>query len=191
MKRNTFITSIFTLLATPGWTIPLSTIKGALDRGFKVSAAEGRKHGHLKLKGVNANVLDVKISGTDTKGDLAVFEQTSLSQGRGTPLHVHPLQDEIFYVIQGAYRFKVGEDQFALGAGETIFLPRQVPHAWIQDSATGKMLVILQPAGKLEDFFVSMAGLDHEPTAEDVKRLFAQNEMKVVGPPLEPLDKSV
>lgn len=191
MKRNTFITSIFTLLATPGWTTPLGTIKVALDKGFKVSAGEGRKHGHLKLKGVNANVLDVKISGTDTKGDLAVFEQTSLSQGRGTPLHVHPLQDEIFYVVQGAYRFKVGEAQFALAAGETIFLPRQVPHAWIQDSAAGKMLVILQPAGKLEDFFVSMAGLDHEPTAEEAKRLFAENEMQVVGPPLEPLNKSV
>lgn len=190
MKRNAFITSILTLLATPGWTIPIRRIQVALDSGFKVSAGEGRKHGHLKLKGVNANVLDVKISGTDTRGDLAVFEQTSLSQGRGTPLHVHPLQDEIFYVIQGTYRFKVGEERFTLGAGETIFLPRQVPHAWIQDSATGKMLVILQPAGMLEDFFVSMAGLDHEPTAEEVKRLFAQNEMQVVGPPLEPLQKS-
>lgn len=191
MKRNTFITSVFTLLATPGWSIPLSTINYTLARGFKVSAGEGRKHGHLKLKGVNANVLDIKISGTDTKGDLAVFEQTSLSQGRGTPLHVHPLQDEIFYVIQGTYRFKVGEERFTLGAGETIFLPRQVPHAWIQDSTTGKMLVILQPAGKLEDFFVSMAGLDHEPTAEEVKRLFAQNEMQVVGPLLEPLNKPI
>jgi quercetin dioxygenase-like cupin family protein len=188
MKRHTFLTGIFALLATPVLSRPVGQKRIALEKGFKVPSGEGRKHGHLKLKGVNANVLDVKISGSDTNGDLAIFEQTSLSKGRGTPLHVHPLQDEIFYVIKGAYRFKVGSKRYELRAGDTIFLPRQVPHAWIQDSETGKMLVTLQPAGKLEDFFVSMAGLDHEPTPEEIKLLFAKNEMQVVGPLLEPLN---
>lgn len=64
--------------------------------GFKVSAGEGRLHGHIKLKGVNSNVLDVKVSGKDTDGDLAIFEQTGLSSMRGTPLHVHHVQDEVF-----------------------------------------------------------------------------------------------
>lgn len=53
------------------------------DKGFKTNTGEGRIHGHIKLKGVNANVLDVKVSGSDTDGDLAVFEQTSLRQGTG------------------------------------------------------------------------------------------------------------
>lgn len=47
------------------------------------------------------------------------------------------------------------------------------------------MTVILQPAGKLEDFFVTMAALDHEPTPEEVAKIFAANEMQVVGPPLK------
>jgi hypothetical protein len=47
------------------------------------------------------------------------------------------------------------------------------------------MTVILQPAGKLENFFVTMAGLDHEPTQEEVAKLFAENEMQVIGPPLK------
>jgi hypothetical protein len=50
------------------------------DKGFKINAGEGRIHGHIKLKGVNANVQDVKVSGSDTDGALAVFEQTSLTQ---------------------------------------------------------------------------------------------------------------
>jgi hypothetical protein len=45
--------------------------------------------------------------------------------------------------------------------------------------------VILQPAGKLENFFVTVAGLKHEPTAEEMKQIFADNEMQVVGPPLK------
>jgi quercetin dioxygenase-like cupin family protein len=136
------------------------------------------------LQGVNSNVLDVKISGDDTDGGLAIFEQTSLSPGKGTPLHIHHSQDEVFYVIDGAYKFQVGEDKFDLAPGDSIFLPRKVPHAWTQVSEKGKMIVTLQPAGKLENFFITMAALDHEPTQQEVAKIFADNEMQVVGPPL-------
>lgn len=186
MERKNFIASFTVLLTAP--LIAWNNVKKVFSRsekGFKISAGEGRIHGHIQLKGVNANVLDVKISGSDTNGDLAVFEQTSLSQGKGTPLHVHPFQDEVFYVIDGAYYFKVGEDKYNLKTGDSIFLPRKVPHAWTQVSEKGKMLVILQPAGKLENFFVTMASLDHTPAQEEVAQIFGASEMQVVGPPLK------
>jgi quercetin dioxygenase-like cupin family protein len=155
------------------------------NKGFKVSAGEGRIHGHLNLKGVNSNVLDLKISGKDTNGDLAIFEQTSVSQGRGTPLHVHHFQDEVFYVISGEYYFQLGDVKYKLGVGEFIFLPRKVPHAWTQVSEKGKMTVTFQPAGKMEEFFVTMAGLKDEPSDEEIAKIFAENEMQIVGPPLK------
>ena len=158
------------------------------DKGFKINAGEGRIHGHIKLKGVNANVLDVKISGTDTDGQLAVFEQTSLSQGKGTPLHIHNSQDEIFYVVEGEYYFQVGEERFKLTIGDSIFLPREVPHAWTQVSEKGRMTVTVQPAGKLENFFVTVAALDHEPSPAEMQKIFADNDMQIVGPPL-PIEK--
>lgn len=186
MKRNQFLHSLFILSTIP--SLAFSSASKFFQRntkGFKIPAGKGRLHGHLKLKGVNANILDVKISGSDTDGDLAIFEQTSVSKGRGTPLHVHPNQDEIFYVIEGSYKFKVGEDQFDLSTGDSIFLPRKVPHAWSQISETGKMLVTLQPAGKLENFFVTMAALDHQPGQEELAKIFSDNDMQVVGPPLQ------
>lgn len=155
------------------------------DKGFKINSGEGRIHGHIKLKGVNSNILDVKISGSDTDGDLAIFEQTSLSQGKGTPLHMHHLQDEIFYVIKGSYYFQVGDEKFSLSKGDSIFLPRKIPHAWTQVSRKGKMIVTVQPAGKLEDFFVTVAALDHEPTPKEMANIFADNDMQIVGPPLK------
>lgn len=183
MKRNHFITAI---VVAPVTVFSKAT-KAAKDisKGFKAAAGEGRKHGHLQLKGVNSNVLDVKISGSDTDGGLAIFEQTSLSQGRGTPLHIHPEQDEVFHVLEGEYVFLVGGEKFSLTTGETIFFPRKVPHAWTQVSAKGKMRVILQPAGKLEDFFVTMVALDHEPTPAEITKIFGDNGMQVVGPPLK------
>ena len=113
-----------------------------MDKGFKIPAGEGRIHGHIKLKGVNANVWDLKISGSDLEGGIAVIEQTSLSQGSGTPLHVHHFQNEIFYVLEREYFSKVGDDEFHLSAGDSIFLPQKLPHAWTQVSKTGKMEVI-------------------------------------------------
>jgi quercetin dioxygenase-like cupin family protein len=185
MKRNHFIAAVLTIIGSP--SLLFSNTKQGIygnDKGFKVKSGEGRKYGHLKLKGVNSNILDVKISGSDTDGALAIFEQTSLSKGRGTPLHIHDAQDEVFLVKEGKYLFKVGEDIYTLSAGESIFLPRKVPHAWTQVSKKGKMNVILQPAGKLEDFFVTMSGLDHEPGQLEIAGIFSANGMRVVGPPL-------
>ncbi len=47
------------------------------------------------------------------------------------------------------------------------------------------MTVILQPAGKLEEFFVTMAALEKEPTKEEIAKIFADHDMQVVGPPLK------
>lgn len=186
MKRNKFIASALTLTAAPFFGFSRFTKRLIRQKkGFKIPGGEGRLHGHIKLKGVNANVLDVKISGSDTDGDLAIFEQTSLSQGKGTPLHIHLTQDEIFHVIEGSYKFQVGNEKYDLTTGDSIFLPRQVAHAWTQVSGKGKMTVIVQPAGKLENFFVTMAALDHEPAQAEIAKIFSDNEMEVVGPPLK------
>jgi len=155
------------------------------EKGFKIDAGTGRIHGHIQLKGVNSNILDLKVSGSDTNGGLAIFEQTSLSQGKGTPLHLHHAQDEIFYVLEGSYYFQVGDEKFKLAKGDSIFMPRKVPHAWTQASETGKMTVIFQPAGKMENFFVTVAALDHEPTPDEMQTIFVANEMQVVGPSLK------
>ena len=86
MKRNRFITSALALTTAPFvFGIQKQELISGEDKGFKISAGEGRIHGHIKLKGVNSNILDLKVSGRDTNGDLAIFEQTSISQGRGTP----------------------------------------------------------------------------------------------------------
>lgn len=186
MKRTKFMALLLPVIAAP--LHAFSQIRKALTRnekGFKTSAGEGRIHGHIKLKGVNANIIDVKISGSDTNGDLVMFEQTSISQGKGTPLHVHPAQDEMFYVVEGSYKFQVGDDKYDLTTGDSIFLPRKIAHAWTQVSEKGKMIVTMQPAGKIENFFVTVSALDHQPSQEELAKIFLDNDMQVVGPPLK------
>lgn len=186
MKRNKFLV---TLLAAT--LLPLAACQRKLknisknSKGFIAKKNEGRLYGPIRLKGVNSNIINIKVSGKDTNGGLAIFEQTSLSPGRGTPLHVHYFQDEVFHILEGEYYFQVGDDKYRLTEGDSIFLPRSVPHAWTQVAETGKMMVTMQPAGKLENFFLTIAALKTEPSKEEIARIFAENEMEVVGPPLK------
>ena len=184
MKRNKFIAGLIVAAILPFQTFAKTVKKMATGKGFKISVGEGRIHGHIQLKGVNANIMDLKISGSDSDNGMAIFEQTSMSPGKGTPYHVHHFQNEVFFVEEGSYFFKVGDDEFQLSAGDSIYLPQKVPHAWTQISEKGKMLVIFQPAGKMEEFFMTVAALEHEPTKEEMAKIFSDNEMKIVGPVL-------
>ena len=152
--------------------------------GFVVKSGDARYGDHYKMKGVTLNTLDIKISTNDTGGDLAVFEQTGLTPNGGPPLHIHPYQDEWFYVIEGEYRFQVGEDKYSLNVGDTIFLPRNVKHAFIQLSEKGKMIVSYLPAGKMESFFKVTDSWKSPPKREEINKVFEDHDMKIVGPPL-------
>jgi quercetin dioxygenase-like cupin family protein len=186
MKRREFLQA--SLIATPfaaSTTLPVSAFPERDDKGFKVIAGEGRYHGHIQLQG-NRNIIDVKVSGKDTNGDLAIFHSTTVSPKSGPPLHVHPHQDEIFYVLEGEYLFQVEEEKYELKPGDTIFLPRNIPHTWAQLQDAGKLLIMLQPAGKMEEFFLaagSPAAKDFTP--EQRAQNFEKYDMKVVGPPIK------
>ncbi len=185
MKRKNFILGALafypmTILAKVKTKILMRT-----DKGFKVNAGEARFGEHYKMKGVTINTLDIKISSSDTDGDLAVFEQTGLTHKGGPPLHIHHFQDEWFYVIEGEYLFQVGEDKYSLKAGDTIFLPRKVQHAFVQLTEKGKMIVSYLPAGKMEAFFKATDKWTSPPTKEEITRVFEEHDMKVVGAPLK------
>lgn len=180
MQRRKFIT-LSALLASPIATMAQWTSKLSSSIPFIVKKGESRFGDTVKFLGVHPN--DLKISSQDTNGQLSVFEYTGLGKV-GPALHVHFNQDEIFTVMEGSYRFVVGDETKNLSAGDTIFLPRNVPHTWIQTSDKGKMIYFLQPAGKMEEFFTIMNSLKERPSQEKIDEIHAAHEMKVIGPPL-------
>ncbi|MBL0745495.1 hypothetical protein [Chryseolinea lacunae] len=60
-----------------------------------------------------------------------------------------------------------------------------VPHAFVQLTDRGKMVVSYLPAGKMEAFFALTNQWQSPPTKEEIEDAFAQHDMKVVGPPLK------
>ncbi len=115
--------------ATAAQALPPEASTDMIKQGFKVAAGDTRADQHFHMKGVTANTLDVKVSGADSGGRLAMLEQIGQSPNGGPPRHLHADQDEFFYALEGRYRFEVGDQSFELGAGDSIFAPRGVPFA--------------------------------------------------------------
>lgn len=163
--------------------------------GFSVAAGKDRFNQQIKL-GEDPN--DCKVSAKDTGGAMCVFEFTGAG---GSPRHLHLSQDEWIYVIEGEFEFQVGKRNKSarLAAGESIFLPRKVDHAWrCVSSKPGKIINVYQPAGRMEEFFREIAKpcqelitadqlINKTYTQEQVKwlhQLFERHSMDLVGPPL-------
>lgn len=144
--------------------------------------AHGRDR-HDAPASIGPDTAHLKISAYDTGGAFALFEYTGRIEG-GPPLHLHHDQDEIFIVRDGTYRFRCGEDHSTLTAGDTIFLPRGIPHAFRQMSPSGRLWFMFTPAGDMEAFFCALAGLDGPPAPQEAAALFAAHGMEVVGPPI-------
>lgn len=184
MKRSTFILSAIA-------ASPLGAFGGishppyqATHKPFKVNAGEARFGTRYKMKGLTSNTLDIKISGKDTDNALAVFEQTGQTPNGGPPLHIHIDQDEWFFVTEGEYLFECGTERFHLKAGDTIFLPRNIPHAFIQLTENARTIVSFRPAGKMEAFFAITDKWISVPTREELAKIFADHGMKIVGAPI-------
>jgi quercetin dioxygenase-like cupin family protein len=184
MKRRKFIMASalgFPALAFSQTTKPKTK---SLKKGFVIKATKNRFDENTKIGGMNP--VDIKISTKDTDEMLSISEYTGYTKG-GPPLHIHPFQDEVFIVLEGEHLFQVGEEQFHLTAGDTIFLPRNVPHAPCQLSEKGRYLFFFTPSGKMEDFFRALGELkvQGQPSPELMANLFETHDMRIVGPPLK------
>lgn len=137
----------------------------ANSSGYRVAESEDRFGEQRMVAGLSQ--MFIKVSAKDTAGGMLLVEVHHTHQG-GPPQHVHYEQDEWFYVIEGQYIVEVGSDRFELGAGDSVFAPRQIPHAWAFVGKTkGTMLIALQPAGRMEEFFERLAkepGFDRDPS---------------------------
>jgi DNA-binding transcriptional MerR regulator len=153
--------------------------------GFSVAAGKDRFGEHIQLGG---EPHDCKVSAQDTDGAMCVFEFTGASSG---PRHLHLDQDEWIYVIAGEFNFEVGDRPFRAAAGESVFIPRKVPHVWAcVNGKPGKIINVYQPAGKMEEFFRELSKYNGKPNVHEalslneLARLYRDHGMDLLGPPL-------
>jgi quercetin dioxygenase-like cupin family protein len=137
-----------------------------------------------------AGRITVKAGPDATAGAFSQFEVDD-PRGSGPPLHVHHDEDEAFYVLEGQVTVFVDDERIDLDAGDYLFGPRGVPHAYVIRSERARMLVTISPSGS-EQLFVSLGVpvTSAEPPTDPVlppmpelARLFAGHGVEILGPP--------
>ena len=75
------------------------------------------------------------------------------------PMHVHEREDEYSYVLEGEVGVQIGEDVLYARAGDFVFKPRGVWHAfWNRTDEPARLLEIISPSG-FERYFAELAPL--------------------------------
>jgi quercetin dioxygenase-like cupin family protein len=149
---------------------------------------------HRQLWFLNTHVT-ILVSHRDGTDGMSVLEHRA-PHGDSPPLHVHSGEDEIFYVIDGEVRFRAGEHERVLGAGESILTLKTVPHTYRVLSAGGARMLTVTRNRDFEEFVRAMgspsehAGLP-TPVGPPSPEQFAmflgvaqRHNIDLVGPPL-------
>lgn len=121
-------------------------------------------------------VMKRLLSGEQTAGQFCLFENRSPGN-TSTPIHVHAKDDETVYVIEGELTAVIDGQLRRLAAGESMFLPRGIPHQLMNTSGNPCRYVLIgTPA--LFDRFIEEAGHELQPdevagppTQEEIERL--------------------
>jgi quercetin dioxygenase-like cupin family protein len=131
-----------------------------------------------------------KVSGEHTEGRL--FQMVvSYPKGAAPPLHIHHDADETFFVLDGEVTIFVGDERYECAAGDFVFGPRGIQHAFLVQSERAEMLISFAAAG-IDRFFAEVAPpvipgapppAPTMPDQDEFVRLMAKYECEFVGPP--------
>jgi quercetin dioxygenase-like cupin family protein len=141
-------------------------------------------------------LVTVRVSHADGQDGIAILEHRAPS-GDSPPLHVHRTEDEIFHILDGRFRFRVGGEERWAGPGETLLAPNGIPHTYRVESREGGRWLTATAHGDFERFVRAMgrpaerlelpvpAGPPPPEAAAALAAIALQYEIEIVGPPLQ------
>jgi len=161
------------------------TAPQTIDRACFLAPGQGQTIWFLR------NRITIKATAESTGGAYGLFESL-IAPGFSPPLHVHHKEDEAFWVLEGELTMRCGDRTFRAAPGSFVFLPRDVPHSFVVESATpARMLTLLTPGGGEALFVEYGRPPEHDglppatpPDIERLKRVSERYGSEIVGPPL-------
>jgi quercetin dioxygenase-like cupin family protein len=143
----------------------------------------------MAIRNPVGGLVTFKLLGSESGGTLTVVESVAAA-GEGPPLHRHADADEVLQVLDGTFRFQLGDDVEPAPAGTLVYVTRGSIHTWQNiGDGPGRLLVVFSPASTgMETFFQRFAALPDGPSPlESFRALAGDAGMEVVGPPLSAL----
>ena len=142
----------------------------AIDRPLSVDntgrmATRGGRHmartGQTLVNPVSGERITFRTTAAESNGKLVAIELALPPGGRVPgPLHLHPLQEERFEVVEGRMRFRVERERVVAGPGEVVVVPPGAPHDFANDGDRAALVrVEIRPALKMEQLFETAVAL--------------------------------
>jgi quercetin dioxygenase-like cupin family protein len=117
--------------------------------------------------------VTVKLHSSDANDSL-IFELIS-PPGAGIPLHVHSLEDEFIYILEGEFEVTLGEETFKAVAGDQLNFIRNIPHGYTNTGTIPtRTLWFVSPGKNQEHFFNELKNFP--PGPPDLARIAKLNE---------------
>lgn len=106
-------------------------------------------------------------------------------RGDGPPLHRHPWATWEL-VLEGSVRFRIGDEEFVLGAGDCIYTPPGAAHGYVVESDRAYTIGLNQAPSRLENLQTRAEPLfaSGPPDMAAVMKIAAEESVEVLGPPL-------
>ncbi|MFD3706212.1 cupin domain-containing protein [Nocardia sp. NPDC058658] len=87
-------------------------------------------------------------------GAVSTLEVTMTQGADGAAPHFHTRSDELFYVADGELQVMAGDRILTVGAGGSLVVPRQMPHAFGATPDSGaRLLIALMPGVQRFEYF--------------------------------------
>lgn len=127
-----------------------------------------------------------KATAATTGGAFDQFELTADPDHEGAPEHVHDEVDESFFVLDGAFEFKLGDEVLVAEAGTFVFVPRGTNHTWRNATLRRSRMLLTYVPGGMQSFFAEASPLMHQehPDPAELDAVNERHATHVVGPPL-------
>ena len=103
-----------------------------------------------------SSLTAIRVSAQSGADQLSIIEQRAPTR-TSPPLHRHRTQDEIFCVLEGEFRIKVGDQERRLGAGDMQLIPKGTPHTFRIESPEGGRWLTITVGTDYENFVRALA----------------------------------
>jgi mannose-6-phosphate isomerase-like protein (cupin superfamily) len=131
-----------------------------------------------------AGPMVLKARAETTGGHFTLLEN-EVPPKAGPALHRHHHEDEMYYVLEGTFRFRLADRIELAPRGAFVYIPKGTPHCFQNlGDEPARFLVMFTPSG-MERFFEGTASLQPGPMDTDAHRTLARDcAMEILGPPL-------
>ena len=114
--------------------------------GYTIAAGDGER------TWIVGDTMTFKATGESTGGKLVLLENLT-APGGGPPPHIHSREDEFFFVLDGTFEIRIGDQLHAVGPGGFAYVRRGTVHNFRNTAETPSRILVGFTPGGMEGFF--------------------------------------